>query len=86
MLGIPKIIFTDHRKLKKKKDKTVDVSVLLRKGNKILKGGNRETQCEAKTVGKAIHRLSHWGSIPYTDTKHRHYCRCHEVLADRSLI
>ena len=26
------------------------------------------------------------GSIPYIDTKPRHYCRCLEVLADRSLI
>jgi hypothetical protein len=27
-----------------------------------------------------------WGSIPHTVTKCRHYCVCHEVLADRSLI
>jgi hypothetical protein len=27
-----------------------------------------------------------WGSILYTDTKPRHYSRCQEVLADRSLI
>jgi hypothetical protein len=27
-----------------------------------------------------------WGSIPHADTKPRHYCRCQEVLDDRSLI
>jgi len=27
-----------------------------------------------------------WGFIAYRDTKPRHYCRCQELLADRSLI
>jgi hypothetical protein len=27
-----------------------------------------------------------WISIPHTDTKPRHYCRCQEVLGDKSLI
>jgi hypothetical protein len=27
-----------------------------------------------------------WWSIPYTDIKPRHYCRCQEVLADRNLM
>ena len=39
-LGIPKIQFTDHMKLKKKEDQSVDASFLLRRGNKILTGGN----------------------------------------------
>jgi hypothetical protein len=30
------IQFTDHMKFKKKEDQSVDVSVLLRRGNKIL--------------------------------------------------
>ena len=34
-LRIPKIQFTDHMKLKKKEDQSVDASVLLRRGNKI---------------------------------------------------
>jgi hypothetical protein len=38
-LGILKIQFTDHMKLKRKEDQNVDVSVLLRRGNKLLKGG-----------------------------------------------
>jgi hypothetical protein len=29
---------------------------------------------------------STWGSIPYTVTKHRHYCGCQEMLADRCLL
>jgi hypothetical protein len=27
-----------------------------------------------------------WGFIPYTVTKHRHYCGCQQVHAERSLI
>jgi hypothetical protein len=44
-------------KLKKKEDQTVDASVFLRRGNKILMGGNMETKCGAETKGKAIQRL-----------------------------
>jgi hypothetical protein len=47
-----------------KKEQSVDASVLLRKGNKILTGGNMETRCGAKTEGKAIQRLSHLGIYP----------------------
>ena len=53
-LGIPKIQFTDHMKLKKNEDQNVDASVLLRRGDKILNGGNMETKCGAETEGKAI--------------------------------
>ena len=35
---IPMIQLTDHMKLKKKEDQRVDASVLLRRGNKIIKG------------------------------------------------
>jgi len=72
-------------KLKKKEEQRVD-AIVLRSGNKILKGGNTETKCGGETEGKAIQRLPHLGSIPYTDTKPRHYCGCQEVLADRNLI
>jgi hypothetical protein len=37
-------------RLKNKEDQHVDASVLLRRGNKIFKGG----KCGAKTVGKVI--------------------------------
>jgi len=36
-----------------KDDQSVDASDLLRKGNKILMGGNTETKCGAETEGKA---------------------------------
>jgi hypothetical protein len=58
-LGIPKIQFTDHMKLKKKDDQNVGASVLLRKGNKMLKEGNMETKCGAEIEGKAIQRQPH---------------------------
>jgi hypothetical protein len=38
-LKIPKIKFTDHMKLKKKEEQSVDMLVLLRRGNKIPMGG-----------------------------------------------
>ena len=41
---IPKVQFTDHMKPKKKEDQTVDASVLFRRVNKILTGGNMETK------------------------------------------
>jgi hypothetical protein len=41
--------FTDHMKLKKKEDHTVDISVLLRRGNKIPIGGNTEIKFGAET-------------------------------------
>jgi hypothetical protein len=44
-LRIPKKQFTDHMKLKKKEDQSVDTSVLLTRGNKIFMGANTETKC-----------------------------------------
>jgi hypothetical protein len=46
-------------KLEKKEDQSVGVSILLRKGNKMLAGTNMETKCRAETEGKAIQRQSH---------------------------
>ena len=52
--GIPKMQFTDHMKLKKKEDQSVDTSVLLRRGIKIPMEGDTETKFGAETEGKAI--------------------------------
>ena len=57
------IQFTDHMKLKKKGDHSVDTSVLRRR-IKILIGGDTETKLRAETEGKAIQRLSHLGIHP----------------------
>jgi hypothetical protein len=48
----------------KKEDQNVDASVLFRRVNKILTGGNMETKCGAETEGKAIQRLTHLGIHP----------------------
>jgi hypothetical protein len=40
-------------KPKKKEDQTVDASLLLRRGNKILTGGNMETKYGTETKRKA---------------------------------
>jgi hypothetical protein len=48
----------------KKKDQSVDASVLLRKEYKILTRGIMETKCGAETPGKAIQRLPHLGIHP----------------------
>jgi len=63
-LGMPKLQFMDHMKLKKKKNRSVDASVLLRRGNKILTGRNMKTKCGAEIEGKAIQRLPHMGIDP----------------------
>jgi hypothetical protein len=60
-MGIPKIQFTKHMKLKKKEDQSVDTSVLLRRGNKIPTEVVTETKCEAETEGMTIQRLPHLG-------------------------
>ena len=62
--GIPKIQFTDHMKLKKKEDQSVDTSILLRRGNKIPMRGDTETKCGAETKGEATQRRSHLGIYP----------------------
>ena len=63
-LQIPKIQFTDHVKLKKKEIQSVDASVLLRRGNKILMRANTETKYRTETNGKAIQRLPQLGIHP----------------------
>jgi hypothetical protein len=62
-LRILMIQFTDNMK-PKKENQNVDVSVLLRRVNKTLTGGNMETTCGAKTEGKANQRLPHLGIHP----------------------
>jgi hypothetical protein len=44
-----------------------------------------EIKYRAKTEGKAIQRLPQTQTL-YTVSKHRHYCGCQEVHAERSLI
>ena len=41
------IQFTDHTKLKKKEDQSVDASILLRRGNNIPMGESTGTKCGA---------------------------------------
>jgi hypothetical protein len=47
--------------LKKKENQTVGASIFLRKGNKILEGGNTETKCGAETERKALQTLPRLG-------------------------
>jgi hypothetical protein len=63
-------------KLKKKEDQSVDTLILLRRGSKIPMEGVTETKSKAETERMTILRLPHLGSIPYTNTKPRHYCGC----------
>jgi hypothetical protein len=44
--------------------KSVDTSVLLRRGNKIPVEGVTETKCEAETEGMTIQRLPYLGIYP----------------------
>ena len=60
-LGIPKIKFINHMKLKKKEDQSVDTLVLLRNGNKIPMEGVTESKCGTETEGMTIQNLPHLG-------------------------
>jgi hypothetical protein len=51
-------------KLKKKEDQSVDISILLIRGNKILMEGITETKYGAETEGMNIQRLPHIGTHP----------------------
>ena len=51
-LRIPTIQVTDHMKLNKKEDQSVDASVLLRRGNKIITEG-RERDLEGERKSRA---------------------------------
>jgi hypothetical protein len=62
-LGIPKIQFTNHMKLKKE-DQNVYTSILLRRGNKTTMEGVTETKCE-ETEEMTIQRLTHLGNPSY---------------------
>ena len=65
-LGIPKIQFTNHMRLKKKEDQSVDTLILLRRGDKISMEEGTETRCGAETEGMTIPlvlELSIWNSI-----------------------
>jgi hypothetical protein len=53
------IILIKHKKIKKKEDKCVDTSFLLRIGNKIPMEGFTETKFGAETKGWTIQRLPH---------------------------
>jgi hypothetical protein len=54
-------------KLKKKEDKSVDTSFLLRMGNKILMEGVTETKFGAETEERTIQRLPHLGIHPISN-------------------
>jgi hypothetical protein len=51
-------------KLKKKKEQSMDTSILLRRGSKITMEGVTETKCGAETERMTIQRLSHLGIHP----------------------
>jgi hypothetical protein len=57
--GIPKIIVTNHMKLKKREDQSVETSILLRRGNKIPMKRVTATKFGAEPEGMTIQRLPH---------------------------
>jgi hypothetical protein len=84
-LGIAKIQFAKHTKLKKKEDQSVDTLVLHRRGNKIWAKIQRQN-VEQRLKERPSKDCLTWGSILYTVIKHRHLCGYQEVHADRSWI
>jgi hypothetical protein len=86
ILEYPIFLFTDQMKPKKKEDQSVDASVLIRRGNKILTGKIWRQSVEQRLKERPSRECCTWRSIPYIVTKSWFYCGCWEVLADRSLI
>jgi hypothetical protein len=76
----------NSQKLKKKEDQNVGILVLLRGGTKYPWEEIQRQSVEQRLKERPSRDCLTWGFIPYTVTKHRHYCRCQQVLADRSLI
>jgi len=81
-----KIQFTDHTKLKKEEIQTMDALVLLKRGNKIFKGGIMETKYGAETEGKAIQLLPHIRIHPIYIHQTLTLWWKQEVLVDRNLM
>jgi hypothetical protein len=52
-------------KLKKKEEQSVEASVLLRRGNKIITGRNMELKCGSKDRRKALPETSPPGETSY---------------------
>jgi hypothetical protein len=62
-LGIPKIQFTNHMKLKKKEDYSMDTDIHLKRGgNKTTMEGVTETKCGVETEETTIQGLTHLGN------------------------
>ena len=73
-------------KLKKKEHQSVDTLILLRRENKIPMEGVTEIKHGAETEQMTIQRLPHLEIHPINNHQTRHYCRCQQEHADRSLI
>jgi hypothetical protein len=72
--------------LKRKEDQSVDILVLLRRGESKYSWEEIQIQSvEHRQKERPCRDCPTWESIPYTVTKPRHYCRCQQELADRSL-
>ena len=84
--GIPKIQFTEHMKLRRRKTKVWVLWSFLARGTKYSQEQIQRQSIEQRQKKRTSRQYPTWGSTPYTVTKPRHYCGCQEVLADRSLI
>jgi hypothetical protein len=72
-------------KLNKKEDQGMYTLVPIEGGTKYPWEEIQRQNVEQRLKERSFTDCLTWGSIPYTDTKTRHYCGC-QVFADRSLI
>ena len=84
-LGIPKIQFTDHMKLKKKEDHRWILQSFLEGGTKYPWEELQSQSSEQRLNERPFRDCPAWASIPYTITKPRRYCGCQQVLAGRRM-
>ena len=87
-LGYPryKIQFAKLMKLKKNEDQSVDIYPFLELGTKHPWKKLQRQSLELRQKDGPSRDCPTWGSIPYSVTKHRHYCICQQYYAEKTLI
>jgi hypothetical protein len=74
-------------KLKKKEDQSVEgLQSFLEGGTKYSWEEIKSQRVEQRLMDRPFRDCPTWGSILYAVIKSRHYCRCQQDLADKSLI
>ena len=84
-LRIPKTQFTNHLKLKRKEEQSVDSLILLRREDRGNKIPITESKCGTETEGMTFQRLPHLGIHPIYNHQTQTLLWMPTMLAERRL-